>query len=55
MALNATSTHHRTAEDELADTQQVWENLLNKSWKEWPNEAGVSQPPTRQTRRTQLT
>lgn len=55
MALNATSTHHRTVEDELVDAQLAMDNLLNESWKDWPNEAGVMQPSTHQARLYSLT
>lgn len=48
MALNETSTHLRTAEDELTDIELAKDNLLKESWKNWPNQAGVIHSPTHQ-------
>lgn len=41
MAVNAAGTIYRTAEDEAEDTEQIFDNLLKESWKDWKNEAGV--------------
>lgn len=27
--------------DQLVDMEQVKQNILDESWKDWPNEAGV--------------
>ena len=42
MAINIPGTAHRTMGDQLADMEQVQQNILDESWKDWPNEAGVS-------------
>ena len=42
MALNEAGILRRTREDEVEDSSQVTQNILDESWKDWPNEAGVS-------------
>ncbi|KAF7563221.1 hypothetical protein G7046_g916 [Stylonectria norvegica] len=39
MALNGAGTFRRTGDNEAEDADQLTQNLLNESWKEWPNEA----------------
>lgn len=42
MALNGPGTFHRTREHEGEDRSQITQNILDESWKKWPNEAAVS-------------
>ena len=42
MAISEAGTHHRTAEHAAADKQTAIDNLGNEAWKDWPNEACVS-------------
>ncbi|KAM0428143.1 hypothetical protein ACHAPT_007043 [Fusarium lateritium] len=44
MALNGPGTFHRTREHEAEDRSQISKNILDESWKSWPNEAAVSLP-----------
>ncbi|KAI8668418.1 hypothetical protein NCS55_00867500 [Fusarium keratoplasticum] len=39
MALNGPGTFHRTREHEGEDRSQITQNILDESWKKWPNEA----------------
>lgn len=41
MITNSSNTIRRKAEDEKADIEQAETNIRNKSWKTWPNKAGV--------------
>ncbi|KAM4065881.1 retinal pigment epithelial membrane protein [Hirsutella rhossiliensis] len=40
MAVNAFGVVHRTAKNEKEDKEQIFHNIQNESWKDWPNHAG---------------
>lgn len=44
MAVNALGLVHRTVRNEKEDKEQILHNIQNESWKDWPNQAGVSRP-----------